>query len=233
MFDGIDAAQQVDGRRWTAIASFTLQAALVAAALALPLLYPQGLPEAFTTRRIFVPVSQGSAPRARASTGAHSGFMASPLSVIFVNRGDAVHVNRSQEVGSGVGEAPDLGDFPGISDPNGVIRSVVGSAKPPAVHAVVPHVIRTSVIMEGHLAHRVSPEYPVMARQMRIEGPVLIRAIISREGSIEMAQVVSGHPLLTQAALQAVRQWKYRPYVLNGEPVEVETEITVNFVLQR
>jgi protein TonB len=55
--------------------------------------------------------------------------------------------------------------------------------------------------------------------------------VISRDGAIENLQVLSGHPMLVQAAVQAVRQWRYRPYVLNGEPVEVETQVTVNFVL--
>ena len=59
----------------------------------------------------------------------------------------------------------------------------------------------------------------------------MLRAVISRGGTIENLQVVGGHPLLVRAALEAVRQWRYRPYVLNGEPVEVETQVTVNFVL--
>lgn len=59
----------------------------------------------------------------------------------------------------------------------------------------------------------------------------MLRAVISREGTIENLQVVSGHPLLVRAAIEAVRQRRYRPYVLNGEPVEVETQVTVNFVL--
>jgi protein TonB len=58
-----------------------------------------------------------------------------------------------------------------------------------------------------------------------------LRAVISRAGTIENLQVLSGHPLLTNAAIAAVRQWRYRPYVLNGEPVEVETQVTVNFIL--
>ena len=61
----------------------------------------------------------------------------------------------------------------------------------------------------------------------------MLRAIISRDGAIENLQVLSGHPMLVPAAVDAVRQWRYRPYVLNGEPVEVETEVTVNFVLGR
>ena len=85
--------------------------------------------------------------------------------------------------------------------------------------------------MEGNLIHRVQPEYPQLARQARIQGTVVLRAVISREGRIENLQVLSGHPLLVPAAMDAVRQWRYRPYFLNDLPVEVETQITVNFTL--
>ena len=85
--------------------------------------------------------------------------------------------------------------------------------------------------MEGNLISRVQPIYPPLARSARIQGPVLLRAIISRTGTIENLQAISGHPMLIPAALDAVRQWRYRPYVLNGEPVEVETQVTVNFSL--
>jgi periplasmic protein TonB len=90
-----------------------------------------------------------------------------------------------------------------------------------------------SVIMEGNLVHKVEPRYPAIAQQVGIQGTVVIKALISRNGNIEHAEAESGQPLLIAAALAAVREWKYRPYYLNGEPVEVETEITVNFVLHR
>lgn len=70
-----------------------------------------------------------------------------------------------------------------------------------------------------------------MARAARIEGTVVLQAIISKQGTIENLKVVSGHPMLVQAAIDAVREWRYRPYILNNEPVEVETQITVNFSL--
>ena len=85
--------------------------------------------------------------------------------------------------------------------------------------------------MEGNLIHRVQPVYPLLARQARIEGTVVLRAIISREGRIENLQVLSGHPVLVPAAIDAVRQWRYQPYILNDQPVEVETQITVKFSL--
>ena len=65
----------------------------------------------------------------------------------------------------------------------------------------------------------------------KIQGPVELRAVISKAGTIENLAVVSGHPLLVASAREAVRQWRYRPYLLNGEPIEVETNITVNFIL--
>ena len=86
-------------------------------------------------------------------------------------------------------------------------------------------------MMEGNLIFRVQPDYPSLARQVRVQGQVVLRAVISREGTIENLQVLSGHPMLVRAAVDAVRQWKYRPYLLNGEPVEVETEVKVNFIL--
>jgi len=78
--------------------------------------------------------------------------------------------------------------------------------------------------MEGNLIYRVQPQYPPLARQARIQGIVVLRAMISREGKIENLQVITGHPLLVKSAMDAVLQWRY-------EPVEVETQVTVNFTL--
>lgn len=87
--------------------------------------------------------------------------------------------------------------------------------------------------MEGSLIHRVEPIYPSLARTARVQGAVVIAAVIGKDGMVERLQVVSGHPLLIQAAIDAVRQWRYRPYILNGAPIEVDTQITVNFILAR
>ncbi len=84
---------------------------------------------------------------------------------------------------------------------------------------------------EGDLVHKVLPAYPALARAARIQGPVVLQAVISTQGTIERLRVLSGHPMLAGAAIDAVSQWRYRPYVLNNEPVEVETQITLNFSL--
>lgn len=84
---------------------------------------------------------------------------------------------------------------------------------------------------EGDLVHKVLPIYPPLARTARIQGQVVLQAVISKQGMIENLRLLTGRPMLVPAAIEAVRQWRYRPYVLNNEPVEVETQITVNFSL--
>ena len=106
--------------------------------------------------------------------------------------------------------------------------------EPPPISVAPPQApvrIRGGV-QQANLIHQVLPVYPALARSARIEGVVLLEATISKEGSIENLRVVSGHALLTQSALDAVAQWRYRPTLLNGEPVEVITTVTVTFRLQ-
>ena len=86
-------------------------------------------------------------------------------------------------------------------------------------------------MLEGSLIRKVEPKYPPLAIAARIQGSVVLAAVISKAGTIENLKLVSGHPMLVAAAIDAVRQWQYRPYVLNSEVIEVETQITVNFTL--
>lgn len=102
----------------------------------------------------------------------------------------------------------------------------------PRIKGAGPERVRVSQgVTQGLIISKVNPVYPDIARTSRVQGQVVLRALIGREGSVENLQVISGHPLLTQAALDAVKQWKYRPYMLQGKPVEVETQVTVIFQL--
>jgi protein TonB len=83
------------------------------------------------------------------------------------------------------------------------------------------------------LIYKVQPQYPAAARLMHIAGPVRLRAVIGKDGGVTELEVLSGNPILVQAAVDAVREWRYRPTRLNEEAVEVETYITVNFVLHQ
>ncbi len=86
-------------------------------------------------------------------------------------------------------------------------------------------------VMDASLVHRVQPEYPVIAQKIRLSGTVVLRAVIGTDGEVHEIEILSGNPILAVAARDAVRQWRYRPTLLNGQAVEVETQITVNFVL--
>jgi protein TonB len=128
-----------------------------------------------------------------------------------------------------------VGGVPG-GIPGGQMGGVIGgiiSSTPVAVPKMnTPQRIRVSQgVSAGLLIRRVNPNYPPLARQARIQGQVILRAVISKDGSIEGLTLVSGHPMLAPAAIDAVKQWKYKPYLLNGEPVEVDTEVLVNFTL--
>ena len=111
-----------------------------------------------------------------------------------------------------------------------VVEPPVPPPPPPAVKASGP--IRVSHLEHADLVHQVNPVYPPLAKQTRVQGVVVLEALISKDGAVESLRVVTGHPLLTQAALDAVKQWRYRPTMLNGEPIEVITTVTVTFTLQ-
>jgi protein TonB len=115
----------------------------------------------------------------------------------------------------------------------GVIGGLVTSSQPTGnVQKAAPKVVRVSAgVVAGFIERRVQPQYPALARQARITGDVVLSAVIGKDGTIEHLQVLSGHPLLQKAALDAVREWKYKPYLLNGEAVEVDTQIIVKFSL--
>jgi protein TonB len=128
-----------------------------------------------------------------------------------------------------VGGVP--GGIPG-GQMGGVIGGIISSTPVAVPKVATPQRVRVSAgVTSGLKVKDVKPVYPPLARQARIQGTVLLRAQIGKDGSIQNLQLVSGHPMLVQAALDAVKQWKYKPYLLNGEPVEVDTEVQVNFTL--
>lgn len=231
MFTVLAEVQEAPVRRWTAIVSFTLQAAVVAVALVYPLLYPQSLPPVMRT--LFLPASNPEAPVQPQREIAHVGGSAGRHAIVVNNRRWSFTQPTSRPDDAGVTEAPGIGVI-GVGDTNGVTGSIVSDyPRPMPVAPVESKPFRKSVMMEGNLIHKVEPQYPAIAKQLHIEGTVIVRAIISREGVITRAQAERGQAFLAKAALEAVRQWRYRPYYLNNQPIEVETEITVNFVLQR
>jgi len=116
----------------------------------------------------------------------------------------------------------------------GVIGGVIGGAgsgAPPPPKVTPKRVTVGGNVQAARLVNKVQPMYPPLARQTRISGTVKLHAIIGKDGTVTRLEVQSGHPLLVQSAQDAVRQWRYQPTLLNGEPVEVDTEIDVIFSL--
>jgi protein TonB len=85
--------------------------------------------------------------------------------------------------------------------------------------------------MQAFLVQKVDPQYPAQAREARIQGRVVLSVVVGKDGAVQDVKLVSGHPLLAPAAMNAVRQWHYKPYLLNGDAVEVQTPVTVDFRL--
>jgi periplasmic protein TonB len=146
-----------------------------------------------------------------------------------------IQMIKEDEPPPSAGPAGVVGGVPG-GVPGGAMGGVLGSVMssvPTAVpKAATPTRVRVSQgVSQGLLMKKVTPQYPPLAKQARIQGVVVLQALIGKDGSIQNLHVVSGHPMLTNAALEAVKEWKYKPYYLNGEPVEVETTINVNFSL--
>jgi periplasmic protein TonB len=223
---------------WTTLVSFSLQVVAVAAFLLLPLLSIQGLPPLQWTAALVAPAPPpGRAPAVRQQSRMTATSNMIGRDLMMPNRipHEIANLNETEvppplefSGGPGVpGSTGSVGARNFVWDGLGAGTSSMPILSPPPS---VQHV-RVSHMMEGNLIHRVQPVYPPLARQARIQGTVALRAIISREGRIENLQVLSGHPMLVPAAIDAVRQWRYQPYILNGQPIEVETQITVNFSL--
>jgi protein TonB len=156
--------------------------------------------------------------------------------------GITVPVHKTQEAPpSPVGTTGGmLGGVPGGvagGVPGGVLSEMLNSApsvpvlaKPP-VPAPVKRIRVASRVAEANLIHDVAPQYPTEAGRARIEGTVVLMAVIGKDGGVKDVRVESGLPILAQAAIDAVKQWRYKPYLVDGEPVEVDSRITINFTL--
>lgn len=236
-------------RGWSVLTSIILQTGAVAIALLIPLMKPELLPQVVTVMPLSPPPPAPPQPpdvpkMERVRPAAPSQVRGTTL-VSYRNIPDQAQtiIDPPQAAGPGGGVPNSIG--PGFPDERGVPNSIWSTGPqaqapappPPPVQAAPPQkptIIRVSgEVQEALLLNRVIPEYPPIAKQTRTEGTVVLTALISREGRIEDLKVISGHPLLVNAALTAVRQWRYRPTLLGAEPVEVLTTIAVHFKLTR
>jgi protein TonB len=222
-------------RRKSLSISLFLEILLVAAMLVLPLTTP-GVPSLGPVCILAMPTQPFSGAANQKPARPHSPSHPSHDQFHFPNRNDlsAPHQNHQNQFGP---DAPDIAN-PGSGGWNGPIGSGLIIPGADGNRIVVPPPVqkpprKVSIgVMEASLIHRVDPVYPALALATRTSGEVRLSATIGTDGVIKDYQVVSGNPLLVRAAITAIRQWRYRPTQLNGEDVEVETFITVNFILQ-
>lgn len=221
-------------RRWSTLVSFTMQALALSLLLAIPLVWVQGPPRLqWIDSSIFSPPQ---APAPPAQPIAHHATRGTEMSGTHILMPSSVPSTTSPIVDEAPAAPPidDTGIPGGSGNARHGIWQLIGdspTAVAPPLPAAPPKPIRISQFGEGNLAYKVQPQYPQIARVAGVQGAVRLRAIVSRTGTVENLSVISGHAMLAAAAVEAVKQWRYRPYMLNGEPIEVETEITVNFTL--
>jgi periplasmic protein TonB len=243
----LEFGQQRKRRAFATTTSFIFNCLAVGVMLIMPLLFTEDLPRAQLFTFLVAPPPPPPPPPPAAEQAQRvvrqvqtdllsTGQLRTPTKIP-----QKVQMIREEEApppmaatGGVVGGVP--GGIPG-GQVGGVIGGIINAtsslAAVPKFVPVVPQRVRISQgVTKGMLVHRVEPAYPTLARAARVQGEVVLSAIIDANGQITNLQLVSGHPMLVPAALAAVREWRYKPYLLNGQPVEVETTITVIFSLQ-
>ena len=223
----------------TTILSFALQVGLIGILILIPLIYTDALPKTQLMTFLVAPPPPPPPPPPPAAAPVKvvkmvsemvNGQLRTPSKIP-----EKVQMIKEEEAppdlgGGGVpGGVP--GGIPGGST-GGVIGGILSSTHVDVPKVATPQRVRVSSgVSTGLLIKKVTPNYPPLAKQARIQGHVLLQAEISKEGTIQNLQLISGHPMLAPAAIEAVKQWRYKPYLLNGEPVAVETQVDVIFSL--
>jgi len=218
----------------TTFFSFILEAIIVGILILIPLMFTEALPKAMTMTFLAAPPPPPPPPPP-------------PAAVVRVRQVETDIVNNQLRTPTKIpqkvqiikeDEAPPPtagfgipGGVPG-GVPSGVMNSIISSTPVAVPKIAVQRVRVSSGVTAGLLIRKVEPTYPQMAKIARVQGAVVLAALIGKDGTIQNLHVVStASPLLNAAAMDAVKQWKYKPYILNGEPVEVDTNVTVNFTL--
>ena len=225
----VESAGQLRSRntRWTTAGAFALEGTLLALVVLATMVHTDTIRMGVT--RFVAPISTPLlrteiVPTSGTQGGGSNPFVAPreiPREIPSGNSGHTTIIGRES------GPGPDVPTGFQLSGPT---IPYVADGPRPAV-SLEKQRIKLSSIDPARLVQQINPPYPPLAKQAGVQGAVILHAIIARDGSIESLQVVNGHPMLTNAALDAVCRWRYKPTLLGGQPVEVETTITVNFRL--
>jgi periplasmic protein TonB len=217
---------------WSFVA-FLLNAGALLAFVIWPLLHPEALPKQMMATLMVAPSPppapppSAPAPKVQTKSEMLSTELLAPSRIPKAIK----QVNEAAIPPSTMGVQGIDGLSSGIPGGIGAIIDSVGTGRPAVVKPRAPTLNVSRGVMAGNLLATTLPQYPAIAKAAHIQGIVVLQATISKSGSIQNLRVISGPPMLQQAAMDAVRSWRYKPYLLNGEPVEVETTINVVFNL--
>ena len=224
-------------KAWPKLASFTIEVCAIGVLVLLPLIYTQALPKQLWTIVETPSPLPGHAParvvdnqpqRPQARRDELDSALREPREI---PRGISTEGDEPpNEVPPSIGDFVPGGAGEGVR--NSVITAITRAVPPTVMKLGPPPKLRVSSgVAAGMLVYQVKPQYPPLAVQAHIQGTVVLQAVIGKDGTVGDLHLVSGHPMLAGAAIEAVKQWRYRPYLLNNEPVEVDTQINVNFTL--
>jgi len=217
---------------WSVILSAIVQVSVLLVLILIPLIYTQALPKAMLATLLIAPppppppppppVREIIKPVARLI---QSGKLMQPRAI----PKDVAVFKEAELPPDVVNNTNQSGVFGGI--PGQGIIGGTGPVLAPPKPAAPARIKQGGEVTAASIITQTRPAYPALARQARIQGTVVLHAIIDKEGKVAQLEVVSGHPLLVQSAIEAVRQWRYKPTQLNGDPVEVDTTIQVTFTM--
>ncbi len=216
---------------WSIGLSVIIQAAILGAMLLIPLIYTQVLPKTMLTTFLVAPPPPPPPPPPQQAVVKQ----VQPAKVLVVNKMAAPTV-IPKKIEIAKDEAPPAvnpNDTPGVAGGTGDVLGGVGTGAAPAPPppAAPKRITVGGNVQAAALVNKVEPQYPPIAKTAHVSGTVVLHAIIAKDGSVEKLQFVSGPALLMASAMSAVKEWRYRPTMLNGQPVEVDTTVQVVFSL--
>jgi len=226
---------------WTVALSTIIQIGIVIVMILIPLIYTEALPKQMLTTFLVAPAPPPPPPPPPAPVQRivkpvqrliHNGQMMAPTVIP-----KKVEMIKEEELPPDVGNVGVVGGVPGGiagGSAGGVLGGIIGGAgsgMPPPPKAAPARIRVGGNVQAAALVRKVDPIYPPIAKTAHISGTVVLHAIIGKDGSVKDLEYVSGPPLLMKSALDAIKQWRYKPTMLNGEPVEVDTTISVVFSL--
>ena len=217
---------------WSVILSAIVQISALLVLILIPLIYTQALPKAMLSTLLIAPPPPPPPPPPPARTIIkpvarliESGRRMQPRAI----PKDVAVFKEAELPPDVINNTNQSGVFGGL--PGQGIMAGNGPALPPPKPAAPARIKQGGEVTAASIITQTRPAYPALARQARIQGTVVLHAIIDKEGKVAQLEVVSGHPLLVASAIEAVKQWRYKPTQLNGDPVEVDTTIQVTFTM--